>query len=78
MQTNAGGGHGESDALIYELTAELEGSISAEHGIGYAKKPYLRHSRTDAEIALMARIKRALDPRGILSPGRIFSEPRTS
>jgi FAD/FMN-containing dehydrogenase len=78
VQTNAGGGHGDSDGLIYALTGEHEGSISAEHGIGYAKKRYLHHSRTDAEIALMARVKNALDPRGILNPGRIFNGAATS
>lgn len=57
---------------IYDLVAMCGGSISAEHGIGISKRSYLRHSRTDAEIALMRAIKKAIDPRGILNPGRIF------
>ena len=48
------------------------GSISAEHGVGLLKKPYLRYSRSDAEIALMAGIKRVFDPAGILNPGKLL------
>jgi FAD/FMN-containing dehydrogenase len=62
----------ELEGRIYDLVAACSGSISAEHGIGISKRPYLRHSRTEAEIALMRAIKRAVDPRGILNPGRIF------
>ena len=62
----------ELEQRIYDLVAACGGSISAEHGIGISKRPYLRHSRTDAEIALMRAIKKAIDPKGILNPGRIF------
>jgi FAD/FMN-containing dehydrogenase len=62
----------ELEARIYDLVAACSGSISAEHGIGISKRPYLRHSRTEAEIALMRAIKRAVDPKAILNPGRIF------
>ena len=48
------------------------GSISAEHGIGLVKKPYLRSTRSDAEIAAMRGIKAALDPNGIMNPGKLF------
>ncbi|MCR6661879.1 MAG: FAD-binding oxidoreductase [Luteimonas sp.] len=48
------------------------GSISAEHGIGLVKKPYLSSTRSDAEIAAMRGIKQALDPNGILNPGKLF------
>ncbi|MCB1672640.1 MAG: FAD-binding oxidoreductase [Gammaproteobacteria bacterium] len=64
--------HGRIDSIIYQLIQELNGSISAEHGIGLMKKPFLGYSRSEAEIALMRRLKDSLDPRGILSPGRIF------
>jgi FAD/FMN-containing dehydrogenase len=62
----------EIEGRIYDLVAACGGSISAEHGIGISKRPYLRHSRTEAEIALMRAIKKAVDPKGILNPGRIF------
>ena len=48
------------------------GSISAEHGIGTMKKPYLGYSRTPAEIDVMRRIKAALDPNGIINPGKVL------
>ena len=44
---------------------ELLRSISAEHGIGLEKRAYLKHSRSDVEIALMKTLKQALDPKGI-------------
>ena len=48
------------------------GSISAEHGIGLVKKPYLSSTRSEAEIAIMRAIKAALDPNGIMNPGKLF------
>jgi FAD/FMN-containing dehydrogenase len=59
-------------ALFYRVTADYRGSISAEHGIGIDKREYLHYSRSKSEIALMTAVKRALDPKNILSPGRIF------
>ncbi|MBL8582270.1 MAG: FAD-binding oxidoreductase, partial [Rhizobiaceae bacterium] len=58
--------------LMYELIAAYKGSISAEHGIGLAKKAFLGHSRSADEIQTMRAIKAALDPRNILNPGKIF------
>jgi FAD/FMN-containing dehydrogenase len=55
------------------MTGEFGGSISAEHGIGILKRPYLKMSRTEAEIETMRTLKRALDPQNILNPGRIFT-----
>jgi FAD/FMN-containing dehydrogenase len=46
--------------------------VSAEHGIGLEKKAYLSWCRTDAEIELMKMMKKNLDPKGILNPGKIF------
>jgi|DewCreStandDraft_1066081.scaffolds.fasta_scaffold00565_50 FAD/FMN-containing dehydrogenase len=57
---------------VFTLAAELEGSISAEHGIGVAKVRWLRLTRSEADIAAMRAIKRALDPAGILNPGVLF------
>ncbi len=61
-----------ADDAVLRLVAELGGSISAEHGIGIAKRPWLELTRSAADIAAMRAIKRALDPAGILNPGVIF------
>ena len=60
------------EACVYEPLAAIQGSVSAEHGVGLEKKPYLGISRSEQEIELMRIIKRALDPKGILNPGKIF------
>jgi FAD/FMN-containing dehydrogenase len=65
--------HDEIAAMVYGSVARAGGTISAEHGIGLLKKPYLGLSRTPEELALMARIKRALDPNNILNPGKVLS-----
>lgn len=62
----------EVDAILYGGLEAIGGSVSAEHGIGLAKKDWLGVSRSPAEIALMRSIKAALDPLGILNPGRIL------
>jgi FAD/FMN-containing dehydrogenase len=48
------------------------GSISAEHGVGLLKKPYLRYTRDETEIGYLRAIKKAFDPNGIMNPGKIF------
>jgi len=58
---------------IYESLAPFGGAISAEHGIGLEKKPYLPISRTSEEIALMKTLKRSLDPKNLLNPGKVVS-----
>lgn len=62
----------EVDAIVYARVRAFSGSVSAEHGIGSLKKPYLGYSRTEAEIEVMRKIKAALDPAGILNPGKVF------
>lgn len=57
---------------VYGIVAQRRGSISAEHGIGSLKIPFLHYSRSEAEIALMRAIKRAMDPKGILNPGKVL------
>ena len=57
----------------FAVAVELGGTISGEHGIGYVKAPYLGMAVTDATIETMKRIKRALDPHGILNPGKMFA-----
>lgn len=58
--------------IVYTPLKELGGSVSAEHGIGLDKKAYLHHCRSKEELSLMKTLKSALDPKGILNPGRIF------
>jgi FAD/FMN-containing dehydrogenase len=62
----------EADHDIFALVRRFGGSISAEHGIGLLKKPYLGYTRSPAEIELLRVVKRALDPLNILNPGKIF------
>jgi FAD/FMN-containing dehydrogenase len=62
----------EADHGLFELVQKYKGSISAEHGIGLLKKDALKFSRTPDEIALLRRVKQALDPQGLLNPGKIF------
>ena len=63
------------DLLVYPLVEKAHGSVSAEHGVGLIKKPFLHCSRQPAEIALMQTIKQALDPEHLLNPGKIFDLP---
>jgi FAD/FMN-containing dehydrogenase len=58
---------------VYRPLAAIGGSVSAEHGIGLEKRAYLPLSRSAAEIATMRLLKQALDPRGILNPGKVFA-----
>lgn len=58
--------------IVYDTTRDWHGSVSAEHGIGTLKKKWLAHTRSPAEIALMRKIKAALDPDNILNPGKIL------
>ncbi len=59
------------EAAVYDPLKALRGSVSAEHGIGLEKKPWLGHSRSSAEVKLMQTLREALDPRGILNPGKV-------
>jgi D-lactate dehydrogenase (cytochrome) len=65
--------HGEriTDA-VHALAAELDGSFSAEHGIGRLKKGDLRRYKTPVELALMDALKQTLDPKGIMNPGKVL------
>jgi FAD/FMN-containing dehydrogenase len=58
--------------LLADVLHTHGGSISAEHGIGLVKKKYLSSTRSDAEIAAMRGIKAALDPNGLMNPGKVF------
>ena len=57
---------------IVNRTLELGGTITGEHGVGLAKKAWLRRQMGDGSFDVMKQVKQALDPRGLLNPGKIF------
>jgi len=57
---------------LYGIARDLHGEVSGEHGIGHAKKAFLRESIGDRQVALMRGIKAAFDPNGILNPGKVI------
>lgn len=59
---------------IFDTVKKYQGSVSAEHGVGLLKKPYLQYSRSDAEITFMRAIKKVFDPNNIMNPGKIFDQ----
>ncbi|RYE10589.1 MAG: FAD-binding oxidoreductase [Hyphomicrobiales bacterium] len=60
------------NAVIYEIVARLNGSISAEHGIGQMKSGLLKQVKDPVALEMMRAIKRALDPKGIMNPGKML------
>ncbi len=62
----------EMNRIVHDIVVEMQGSISAEHGIGRLKKDELAHYKSPVELDLMRRIKQALDPQGIMNPGNIL------
>lgn len=70
--SGAAADHKRVNACVYEPLQPIGGSVSAEHGIGTEKLDYLPLSRSQTEIDLMRRLKAALDPKGILNPGKVF------
>jgi FAD/FMN-containing dehydrogenase len=60
-----------ANRIVYDLVSELGGSFSAEHGIGQLKREELARYKSDVEVDLMRRIKRALDPDDLLNPGKV-------
>ncbi len=61
-----------SNEKVFALTEKFHGSVSAEHGIGLLKKPYLHYSRSAEEVDYLRSIKKVFDPNGIMNPGKIF------
>lgn len=59
--------------IVYRVTGDYNGAVTAEHGIGSQKIQYLQHSRSPEEIALMQSLKSAMDPKGILNSGRVIA-----
>jgi FAD/FMN-containing dehydrogenase len=62
----------EANRIVYDLVDELGGSISAEHGVGQLKRETLRRYKSGVELDIMAAIKRGLDPRGLMNPGKVL------
>jgi FAD/FMN-containing dehydrogenase len=61
------------EAIVYGGVRDRGGSVSAEHGIGLEKRDYLGWSRSPQEVGLMRALKAALDPQGLLNPGKVLA-----
>ncbi|KAK8869896.1 hypothetical protein IAR55_000464 [Kwoniella newhampshirensis] len=61
------------EPFVYELVAENNGSISAEHGLGAMKAPYISYSQSPTSIELMRQIKQLIDPKGIMNPYKFIT-----
>ena len=57
--------------IVHDIAARLDGSISAEHGLGQMKKAEILHYKSAVEMTLMRQVKACLDPRGIMNPGKV-------
>ncbi len=60
------------NTVVYNAVSEFGGSISAEHGIGTLKRDELAHRKSPVALQMMRAIKQALDPQGLLNPGRLL------
>ena len=61
----------EAFERMYRKSEEYGGLVSGEHGIGFAKREYLKHQLGEEQMGLMSGIKSVFDPKGILNPGKI-------
>jgi glycolate oxidase len=67
------------DAAVAEIlraAVDLGGTITGEHGVGYAKRDFLEYEQGAELVALQRRVKAVFDPLGILNPGKVFPEDR--
>lgn len=62
------------EPFIYEYTAKMNGSISAEHGIGFQKRDFLKTFKQNEALNLMKKLKTVMDPNGILNPYKVLCE----
>jgi len=62
----------EVNRIVHDIVVDLGGSISAEHGIGQLKRESLQHYKPALDLTLMRRIKAAIDPQGIMNPGKVI------
>ena len=60
------------DDRLFGMIQAKGGSVSAEHGVGLVKKPYLHLTRSQTEIELMRQVRKVFDPNGIINPGKVF------
>ena len=60
------------DRIVHDAVVRLGGSISAEHGIGIFKLDELRHYKSEVELDLMRSLKKAIDAKNLMNPGKIF------
>jgi FAD/FMN-containing dehydrogenase len=60
------------EEIVYGPLRAIGGSVSAEHGIGLEKRAFLSYSRNETEISVMRRVKTALDPDGLMNPGKLL------
>jgi len=63
---------GQVSTWVFEIVEKYQGSVSAEHGVGMTKKPYLQYTRSETEIAYMRAMKSVFDPKNIMNPGKII------
>ena len=62
----------DGERRLFAAVVALEGAITGEHGVGFTKAPFMRLAFSEAELALMRRVKAAFDPHGLLNPGKVF------
>jgi len=62
----------EVNRIVYDVVNGLNGSISAEHGLGVLKRDEIKRYKSELELDLMRTVKRALDPQGIMNPGKVL------
>ena len=60
------------NGYVFETVQKYKGSISAEHGVGMTKKPYLTYTRSPIEIEYMKAVKAVFDPNGVMNKGKMF------
>ena len=58
--------------VVYDVVERFKGSISAEHGVGQAKRNDLKRYKSEVEISLMRSLKQAFDPNNLLNPGKVI------
>lgn len=64
---------GTVNRAVHDIVADLDGSISAEHGIGTTRRAELARYKSEVDLSLLRALKAALDPKGLMNPGKILS-----